>query len=255
MGESSENGSPTVPQDLVDSVAQLTRLVARQSKQFQLLMNSFAGESQATHNVPDQCYDSTFDSWYASVEAVPCEDTISWIDSTYPVGFQSHTNESVSVEDFGDNKDLVEFQSRTNVADFGDNNNKHEIARVWEDIGCLPFKSAAANHLKEDIGCPLQSAACVLVDAHIHQECYMAGAKINLFGGPWISLFGLWDRAPDEYCGRIATGQARVFRPTDMQRWMTLGEQPMKMANTLQVNFFKGGVTVVAYFTTGANCF
>ena len=35
-------------------------------------------------------------------------------------------------------------------------------------------------------------------------ECYVSKTATNLFGTPWMSMFGLWEKAPVLYCHRVA---------------------------------------------------
>lgn len=73
----------------------------------------------------------------------------------------------------------------------------------WEDIGFPPLKSIAnvpqdAQNRKLPIRGILESSIELQGETRTG-VCYVSGTDTNLFGGPWIALFGLWSKAPNTY--------------------------------------------------------
>lgn len=77
----------------------------------------------------------------------------------------------------------------------------------WEVLGCPPLKSAACNPVDFNNN-RLRIRGVLVVQIELKGikrigECYVTETDTNLFGGPWLTLFELWDQAPNAYCGKI----------------------------------------------------
>lgn len=80
--------------------------------------------------------------------------------------------------------------------------------RDWELIGCPPLTAPsripvdAQNNRLPITG--VLEAEVQLKGVIRRGECYVSKTATNLFGTPWMSMFGLWEKAPVLYCHRVA---------------------------------------------------